>query len=98
MKLRYYKYTIGEAQLCGGEMHASLHEIIFDKDFLNCDNAFVNQLKGFLNNDGQNRILRKHLERGFNISNEDRTCLIDYPDFPLKSFREEILDGINQIV
>lgn len=87
MKLRYYQYTIGEAQLCGGEMHASLHEIMFDKDFLNCDNAFVNQLKEFLNKgDGQNRILKKHLKRGFNLSNENRTCLIDYPDFPLKSF------------
>ncbi|WP_250629693.1 NADAR family protein [Aureibaculum algae] len=86
MNFKYYQYRIGNGKLCGGEMHASLHEIILDENFDNCNYAFVNQLKDFLNNTKrQPIILNKHLERGINISNEERTCLIDYPDFPLKS-------------
>lgn len=87
MKFKYYQYTIGRANLCGGEMHASLHEIEFDDEFINCENQFVNQLKAFINGfEKQPEVLKKHLERGFNISNTERTCLVNYPDFPLKSF------------
>ncbi|MFL1897263.1 NADAR family protein [Aquimarina sp. 2-A2] len=86
MKFKYYQNTLGGAQLCGGEMHASLHEIVFDEEFLNCKNEFIEQLKIFINStERQPEILKKHLGRGFNISNDERTCLIDYPDFPLKS-------------
>ncbi|MFD0991640.1 NADAR family protein [Tenacibaculum geojense] len=87
MNFKYYQYRIGDAKLCGGEMHASLHEIIFDKEFSDNENEFANQLKDFLQNSKrQPKILNRHLERGINSSDEERMCLIDYPDFPLKPF------------
>lgn len=87
MNFKYYQHQIGQAKLCGGEMHASLHEIIFDENFKNNENEFIIQLKHFLlDTQKQPKILKKHLERGINFSNELRTCLVNYPDFPLKSF------------
>lgn len=86
MKFKFYHKDLGKAQLCGGEMHASLHEIVFNEDFKDCENEFMYQLKTFFSgSERQPEILKKHLERGINISNDKRTCLIDYPDFPIKS-------------
>ncbi|EGV43319.1 NADAR family protein [Bizionia argentinensis JUB59] len=68
-------------------MHASLHEIILDKDFTENENAFSKQLLDFLiEYKNSPKLLRKHLERGINSTNEKRTCFITAPDFPLKSF------------
>jgi len=86
MNFKYYHNIIGKGQLCHGEMHASLHEILFNEHFSKSKKEFILQLKNFLNSgDKQPEILRKHFERGINLSDENRTCLINYPDFPLKS-------------
>lgn len=78
---------MGTSELTHGEMHASLHEIILDKYFTENKNAFSKQLLNFLTEyKNSPKLLRKHLERGINLTNEKRTCFITAPDFPLKSF------------
>lgn len=84
MELRYYQYRLGEAILIGGEMHASLHEIKLD-NFKNT-NPFFNQIFNCLTSEENSLIIRKHIERGINLSDKKHTRLIAAPDFPLKSF------------
>jgi ribA/ribD-fused uncharacterized protein len=87
MNFRYYQYKIGTSELTHGEMHASLHEIVLDKDFSDNKNLFSKQLLDFiLKNKNTPKLLQRHLERGINSSNKERTCFITAPDFPLKSF------------
>ncbi len=87
MNLNYYQYKIGNAELIGGEMHASLHEIILNKDFIENQSIFSKQLFDVLmETEKFPKLLRKHLERGINLTNEKSTCFITAPDLPLKPF------------
>ena len=87
MEFKYYQYKLGNVGYFAGEMHASLHEIILDDEFINSENPFLKQILSFLFNDTkQPRILRKHIERGINIGDENHTRLINAPEFPLKKF------------
>lgn len=87
MNFKYYQYKLGEIDCFSGEMHASLHEIILNDELRHSNTPYLNQIFEFLLNDKkQPVILRKHLERGINLGDENRTRLITAPDFPLKKF------------
>lgn len=87
MNFKYYQYQLGQSKLEHGEMHASLHSISLKEDFLLNENPYAAQLQNFLCEGAQPKILKKHLERGINQSDEIKTCLITAPDFPLKPFQ-----------
>lgn len=87
MNFKYYQYKLGEVDYSSGEMHASLHGIVLDDGLRHSKNPYLNQIFDFLlNNKKQPAVLRKHLERGINLGDENRTRLINAPDYPLKKF------------
>jgi conserved hypothetical protein, ribA/ribD-fused len=84
MDFKYYQYKLGTAELMGGEMHASLHEIVLD-DIIN-SNPFLEQVYKCITGEKISAIIKKHILRGINIGDEKHTRLISAPDFPLKTF------------
>lgn len=87
MDFKYYQYKLGTAELAFGEMHSSLHSIDLKEDFLECKGKYIKQIQSFLIGDKPiHRIIKKHLERGINLSDSESTILIDYPEFPFQEF------------
>jgi ribA/ribD-fused uncharacterized protein len=84
MEFKYYQYRLGTAKLTGGEMHASLHELEFDKDL--SLTVFGRQIIDSITSDNNSKLISKHIRRGINIGDNKHTTLIFAPDFPIKSF------------
>jgi len=84
MEIKYYQYRIGTAKLIAGEMHASLHQVDFDKN-LNYT-SFGRQIIICITTDKCSKLISKHIQRGINIGDHKHTRLIAAPDFPIKSF------------
>jgi ribA/ribD-fused uncharacterized protein len=84
MELKYYQYRLGTANLVGGEMHASLHQIDFDQHL--SSTTFGRQIIDCITSEKYSKLILKHLQRGINIGDNKHTTLIAAPDFPIKSF------------
>lgn len=89
MNFNFYQYRLGKAELEFGEMHASVYDIKLDSEFRENKLPFVALLKMFLLKEFKEpSILRNHLQRGFNLQNNKRTILVNYPNFPLKKIEK----------
>lgn len=87
MDFKYYQYKLGKVSLAFSEMHASLHDIDLNEDFLKCEGEFIKQIKTILlGKENVHRIIQKHIERGLNNSDDDCTMLIDYIELPFQEF------------
>jgi len=84
MELKYYKYRLGTANLVGGEMHASLHQVVFDQHL--SSTSFGRQIIDCITSNKYSKLISKHIQRGINIGDNKHTTLIAAPDFPIKSF------------
>lgn len=84
MDFKYFQYKLGTAKLIGGEMHASLHEINLESH----DNLkpFMKQIFDCLTKENFPSIIKKHIERGINIGDENHTRFINAPSLPIKSY------------